>query len=175
MTDNETPIMRYAPAPTAYRQIASVVWSLDGTTLFVVRMDAVIVRMRVFPERLRSMDVRWSAPDTFNSVEKPYSAQQLSPSVPVCVAMPQRPQLENQTAIAKQARFLSFFSVFAWCSVVEEQEMTFPASTIFASSAFLSELWPRSWFVYLSVCLLENQCPSVCPTFWREKLAGKSR
>lgn len=109
MTDNETPIMRYAPAPTGYRQIASVVWSLDGTTLFVVRMDAVIVRMRVFPERLRSMDVRWSAPDTFNSVEKPYSAQQLSPSVPVCVAMPQRPQLENQTAIAKQARFLSLF------------------------------------------------------------------
>lgn len=105
MTDSQHPIMRYVPAQTQYRQIASIVWSLDGTTLFVVRMDAVIVRMRVFPESLRSMDVQWSAPDQYNSQEKPYSAQQLSPSIPVCVALPQRPDNGKMT-LPRQASFL---------------------------------------------------------------------
>lgn len=43
---NQQPIMEYLPLETGYRQVASCVWSLDGTTLFVVRMDAVIVRMQ---------------------------------------------------------------------------------------------------------------------------------
>lgn len=105
MTDSQLPIMSYTPVPTGYRQIASMVWSLDGTTLFIVRMDAVIVRMRVFPENLRSMDTRWSAPDQYNSPEKPYSAQQLSPSIPVCVTLPQRPDNGRMT-LPRQASFL---------------------------------------------------------------------
>lgn len=104
--------MQYNVKSTGYRMLASMVWSLDGTTLYVLRMDAVIVRMQVFPEKYRNVDLLWSVPHT---KEKPYSAatsqQKNSPSIPVCVAMPQRPYDKN-FAIPTQASFFFVFFLF---------------------------------------------------------------
>ena len=97
---SETPVMSYLPPLTKDRIIASIVWSLDGTTLFVIRMDAVVVRMRVFPVWYRGVDERWSAPSSL--LEKPFSSQPNSPSVPVCVALPQRPVDWRKSAVERQ-------------------------------------------------------------------------
>ena len=94
------------------RLLASIVWSLDGRILYVVRMDAAIVMMQVLPEEYRQTKEQWSFVDQYNSAEKPYSAQDASPSVPVCVTLPQQPSLlqtGQQTAARRQIALICTF------------------------------------------------------------------
>jgi hypothetical protein len=89
------PLMQYEQPSSAQggqRIISSISWSLDGNVLYAVRMDATIVRMQVFPQKYRGIEASWSVISQYNQVEKPYSAQPNSPSLPSCVAVPQQPK-----------------------------------------------------------------------------------
>lgn len=63
---------------------------------------------QVFPRSLRQISTKWSVPDTYNPVEKPFSAEQLSPSIPVCVALPLQPS-DGKTSAPRQIQLICSF------------------------------------------------------------------
>lgn len=95
----------------AWRCIASITWSLDGSILYVVRMDGNIARLTVAPQLYRQTDRTWSRIG-LGSVEKPYSIRD-SFSVPTCVAVPQLPWPESLFQV--RTSFLGAGQITYWC------------------------------------------------------------
>lgn len=64
---NAYPLMEYVPQGSTgdVHIIASCTWSLDGNSLYVVRMDATIDKMTVYPGNLRGTMRQWSTLPTY--------------------------------------------------------------------------------------------------------------
>lgn len=116
----QQPMMQYrtAAAASSGKVLTSCVWSLDGNILYVIRTDATIVLMQVFPVQYRQVNERWSVVDTFANVEKPYAYGSTQTQQSTCVSLPQQPVADgtSSSSVKRQMALICTFDSSATAS-----------------------------------------------------------